>query len=138
MKAMATPAQNRKRDHEGTPRAAEQFAASLNRYKKALSAHLAGDAAYDHWTPEEVAKLEGAIAEKSAWLDTNVSKIRATLKTKDLPIKAAAFFSEQQVYKYLTQICMSLYYFHTAFNFHGAWETTSVFAEYLREKGTDI
>jgi len=99
VKAMATPAQNRKRDHEGTPRAAEQFAASLNRYKKALSAHLAGDAAYDHWTPEEVSKLEGTIAEKSAWLDSNVSKIRATLKTKDLPIKAAAFISEQQAFE---------------------------------------
>jgi len=99
VKAMASPAQNRKRDHEGTPRAAEQFAASLNRYKKALSAHLAGDEAYSHWTPEEVAKLETTIAEKSAWLDVNVGKIRATLKTKDLPVKAAAFLSEQQVFE---------------------------------------
>lgn len=99
VKDMATPAQNRKRDHEGTPRAAEQYAASLNRYKKALSAHLAGDVAYDHWTPEEVSKMEGAIAEKSTWLDSNVSKIRATLKTKDLPIKAAAFISEQQAFE---------------------------------------
>jgi len=77
VKAVTSPAQSCKRDHEGTPHAAEQLAASLNRYKKALSAHLAGDEAYNHWTPEEVAKL----------------------KTKDLPVKAAAFLSEQQAFE---------------------------------------
>lgn len=94
---MAAPAQSRRRDHESTPRAAEQFAATLNRFKKALAAHYAGDPAYEHWTPEEAKKLETAIAEKTSWLDSNVSRVRATLKTKDLPIKAAAFHSEQQV-----------------------------------------
>ncbi len=95
---MAAPAQARKRDHENTPRAAELFAASLNRFKKAYTAYHSGDAAYDHWTPEEAKKLETAIAEKTSWLDANMSRVKSTLKTKDLPIKAAAFLSEQQVY----------------------------------------
>ncbi len=73
------------------------FAASLNRFKKAYTAYNSGDAAYDHWTPEEAKKLELAIAEKVSWLDANISRVKATLKTKDLPIKAAAFHSEQQV-----------------------------------------
>lgn len=73
------------------------FAASLNRFKKALTAHLSGDAAYEHWTPEEVQKLTTGIADKSAWLDTNMSRVKATPKTKELPIKAAGFLSEQQV-----------------------------------------
>lgn len=94
---LAAPAQTRKRDHENTPRAAEMFAASLNRFKKALTSHLSGDAAYDHWTPEEVQKLTEAISEKSAWLDGNMSRVRATPKTKEVPVKAAAFLSEQQV-----------------------------------------
>lgn len=94
---MAAPAQARRRDHESTPRAAEQFAATLNRFKKALAAHYSGDSAFEHWTPEEAKKLETAIAEKTSWLDSNISRVRATLKTKDLPIKAAAFLSEQQV-----------------------------------------
>lgn len=97
LKNLAGPAQSRRRDHENTPRAAEQFAASLNRFQKALAAHYSGDAAYDHWTPEEAKKLETAIAEKTSWLDSNMSRVRSTLKTKDLPIKAAAFLSEQQV-----------------------------------------
>jgi heat shock protein len=73
------------------------FAASLNRFKKAYTAYNSGDAAYDHWTPEEAKKLELAIAKKFSWLDANISRVKATLKTKDLPIKAAAFHSEQQV-----------------------------------------
>lgn len=96
---LAAPAQQRKRDHESTPRAAESFAASLNRFKKAHMAYHAGDAAYDHWTPEEAKKLEVALAEKMSWLDANVSRVRSTLKTKDLPIKAAAFLSEQQAFE---------------------------------------
>ena len=71
---------------------------SLNRFKKAYTAYHSGDAAYDHWTPEEAKKLETAIAEKTSWLDANMSRVKSTLKTKDLPIKAAAFLSEQQVY----------------------------------------
>lgn len=101
LKSLAAPAQTRRRDHESTPRAAEQFAATLNRFKKALEAHYSGDAAYEHWTPEEAKKLETAIAEKTSWLDSNISRVRATLKTKDLPVKAAAFLSEQQVTKIL-------------------------------------
>ena len=97
LQSIATPAQTRKRDHEGVPRAAEQFAAVLNRYQKALTAYKSGDAAYEHWTPEDAQKLETAIAEKTSWLDSNVSRFRATLKTKDVPVKAAAFTSEQQV-----------------------------------------
>lgn len=73
------------------------FAASLNRFKKAYTAYNSGVAAYDHWTPEEAKKLELAIAEKVSWLDANISRVKATLKTKDLPIKAAAFHSEHQV-----------------------------------------
>ncbi|EFX67876.1 hypothetical protein DAPPUDRAFT_229110 [Daphnia pulex] len=96
---LAAPAQARKRDHESTPRAAEMFAASLNRFKKAYTAYHSGDAAYDHWTPEEAKKLELAIAEKTSWLDANISRVKATLKTKDLPIKAAAFHSEQQAFE---------------------------------------
>jgi len=94
---LAAPAQTRKRDHEGVPRAAEQFAAVLNRYQKVWLAYQSGDAAYEHWTPEDGKKLETAIAEKTSWLDSNVSRFRATAKTKDVPVKAAAFVSEQQV-----------------------------------------
>lgn len=93
---LAAPAQTRKRDHEGVPRAAEQFAAVLNRYQKVWLAYQSGDAAYEHWTPEDGKKLETAIAEKTSWLDSNVSRFRATAKTKDVPVKAAAFVSEQQ------------------------------------------
>ncbi|XP_046641291.1 heat shock protein 110-like [Daphnia pulicaria] len=75
------------------------FAASLNRFKKAYTAYNSGDAAYDHWTPEEAKKLELAIAKKFSWLDANISRVKATLKTKDLPIKAAAFHSEQQAFE---------------------------------------
>jgi heat shock protein len=99
LQSLALPAHNRKRDHEGTPRAAELFAASLNRFQKALTAHRPGDPAYDHWTPEEATKLEAAINEKSAWLDSSVSRMRATQKTKDLPVKASAFTSEQQSFE---------------------------------------
>lgn len=97
LQGLANPAQTRKRDHEAAPKAAEQFAASLNRYQKVLAAHQSGDPAYDHWTPEEAKKLESGIAEKSAWLDGSISQVRATLKTKEVPVKAAAFTSEQQV-----------------------------------------
>lgn len=69
----------------------------MNRFKKAYTAYHNGDAAYEHWTPEEAKKLELAIAEKTSWLDANMSRVKSTLKTKDLPIKAAAFHSEQQV-----------------------------------------
>lgn len=103
---MAAPAQSRRRDHESTPRAAEQFVTSLHRFQKALTAHYAGDAAYDHWTPEEAKKLELAIAEKTSWLDSQTSRVRATPKTKDLPIKAAAILSEQQVNVMLSMIRM--------------------------------
>ncbi|XP_045024010.1 97 kDa heat shock protein-like isoform X3 [Daphnia magna] len=75
------------------------FAASLNRFKKAYTAYNSGVAAYDHWTPEEAKKLELAIAEKVSWLDANISRVKATLKTKDLPIKAAAFHSEHQAFE---------------------------------------
>lgn len=112
---MAAPAQARRRDHENTPRAAELFAASLNRFKKAFTAYCAGDPAYDHWTPEEAKKLETAIAEKTSWLDANISRVRATLKTKDLPVKAAAFLSEQQVNK-----TASLNKFMTTINWLGS------------------
>jgi len=63
-----------------------------------LNSHLAGEALYDHWTPEDVQKLTEGITEKSAWLDTNMQKVRATPKTKEVPVKAAAFLSEQQVF----------------------------------------
>nr|QWA14828.1 heat shock cognate 70c [Diaphanosoma celebensis] len=99
LQTLAQPAQNRKRDHEGVPRAAEQFASALNRVQKALDSYKAGEALYDHWTLEEAHKLEQAIGEKKMWLDSNVSRARATPKTQDLPVKPSAFTSELQAFE---------------------------------------
>ncbi len=98
VQALANPAVSRKRDHEGAPRAAEQLAAVLNRAQKALASHRAGDALYDHWTGDEASKLERAIGDKKQWLDANASRVRATAKTADLPVKPAAFAAELQVH----------------------------------------
>ena len=97
IQGLAVPAQSRKRDHEGAPRAAESLAALLNRAQKALASYQAGELIFDHWTAEEAQKLGQGIADKKSWLDSNFSKIRATPKTQDLPVKAAAFAQEQQV-----------------------------------------
>ena len=94
---MAGPAQSRKKDFELVPRAAELLAASLNRAQKALGLYRAGESLYDHWTPEEAKTLEDGINGKKNWLDSNVSRVRSSPKTKDIPVKAAIFSSEQQV-----------------------------------------
>jgi len=99
LQTLAQPAQNRKRDHEGVPRAAEQFAAVLNRAQRALDSYKAGEVLYDHWTHEEAQKLEQGISEKKTWLDSNVSRARATPKTQDLPIKPSAFTTELQAFE---------------------------------------
>ena len=98
LQTLAQPAQNRKRDHEGVPRAAEQFAAVLNRAQRALDSYKAGEVLYDHWTQEEAQKLEQGISEKKTWLDSNASRARATPKTQDLSIKPSAFTTELQVH----------------------------------------
>ena len=95
---MAAPAQARRRDRENTTLAAKLFKASLRRFYKAYHLYSTSDE-YGHWTAEEAETLLRATVEKESWVEANKSRIKATPKTKDLPVNAAAFLREQQVKK---------------------------------------
>ncbi len=90
--------QVRKYEFETRPAAIESLGQALQLATKVVDAFRAGDERYSHLDEESVGRVEKAVADKRAWLDSRCADLAGLSKTLNPPVLATQFHSERQAF----------------------------------------
>lgn len=103
LKLVGEAAKRRKSEYEGRKAAVDALGHSLQMAAKVIEAFKAGDQRYDHLDAEQVAKVEKAIEEKKAWLDSNYAALQKVDKVTNPSVLICQFYQERDSFESMSK-----------------------------------
>jgi len=107
LQKVGEPCKKRKYEAENRQSAVEGFGLSLQLARKMVDMFAAGDEKYNHLDKEEVAKVQKAIEENSAWMDKNLNALAKQKKWEDPAVLISQIQSQKSAFESTCKPIMS-------------------------------
>ena len=99
LKTVGEPCKQRRFEFDNRQHAIDSLGLSLQLGRKMIDMFRAGEEKYNHLSEDDVAKVQRAIDDSSAWLDKNLSALSKLKKYEDPSVKIADFNSQKIVFE---------------------------------------
>jgi len=107
LKLVGEPCKKRKYEFENRQMALDQYGLSIQLGRKMVDMFKGGDEKYNHLDKEEVAKVEKAIQEHSAWMDKNLNALATQKKWEDPAVTISQIQSQKTAFESTCKPVMS-------------------------------